>query len=1292
MADEPRGPFALPLQGSRLVEASAGTGKTWTIAALYLRLMLVPYAPGEVVVMSFTRAATRELAGRIRERLGEAAALLRASQNAAPHATVTATVTDPFLTDLLIAYPAGPAREQAAWRAAAAADAMDDAAVFTIDAWCQRMLREHAFDSGSPFAEDVQADEETLLQRAVHDWWRAEVYGLDDAALALVLAQWPTVQALLADMRETFVLPVDWSVRTGTAGAAPRLAEVAHTAAARSAAALAAAKRGWAQRAVQMRRWLLANAGSFAGSSLTARNIENWTGALERWAEDPTLERLELKTGAQRLVPSWLLAHASASPAPELPAFFAELEALLQSLPALPRPRAALREHAARAIHARLQALKQQAETWAHTDMLHRLDAALDPARHGARADALRERILAQHPVALIDEFQDTSPVQLRIFDRLWRIGRIGNGDPTRLLLLIGDPKQAIYAFRGADIHSYLAAREATTGRHHVLDTNRRSTAALVAAVNALFGEAEVREAVGAFRFGRERLPFVPARAHGRADRFVTAGGTPPALHLLLDATLQNKSAHLERQAAACAARIVALLTDAHAGFVEAPDADAGAAAARFTRLRPADIAVLVRDAVEAGAVRGALRRGGVASVYLSDRDSVFDSAEATDLLHLLHAMAAPGDTRRLRAALATALFARTPTELLRLADDDMHFDSEAERLREMAALARRQGAMALVRALLHRFELPARWPADGTRDRRLTNVLHLAELLQAASTGVAGPAGLVRWLAQHVGGRGESIATSGGIGDERTLRLESDAGLVQVVTVHKSKGLEYPLVFVPFAGAASPARKPRSVRWVDRQQAPLAPFAPGVDGTSRLSLDPDRAALAEAAAERAREDVRLLYVALTRARHVLWVGASTVQDGPRKSCAWHQSALGWLVSGAAPRTPEQVAADVRKWAAATPGVELHELTRDENDGQPEPTPVALQRLEPLPPLPPLAPPVAYRASFERDWTVASFTAIVRDTVPLPDAARGAEAQPGRADEFAPEAQAQANVEVEPEAGPGVETAVLPSPAEPWHLFPRGAGPGTFLHGLLETLAAEGFDRLDHPRMQAMLRWRIAEQGFAEHQSAVLAWLAALATRELPALGTSLHHAAAATASRLVEMEFWLPAERLPVERVDALCRQHLLPGTPRPALPPRVLHGLLMGFADLVFEHGGRWWVLDYKSNALGGKASAAGAASPDGAYSDRSLRQAVAEHRYDVQAAIYLLALHRLLRQRLGAAYVPARHLGGAIFWFLRGVAAPNAGCCTLDASPDLLAALDTLLDGAPSDAGAETARAGS
>jgi exodeoxyribonuclease V beta subunit len=876
-----------------------------------------------------------------------------------------------------------------------------------------------------------------------------------------------------------------------------------------------------------------------------------------------------------------------------------------------------LRLHAAVCVQQRLAHLKRQAGSFGFADMLQRLDAAL-AGPQGAR---LRERIITQTPVALIDEFQDTSALQYRLFDALYRTAA---NDPATTLLLIGDPKQSIYRFRGADIHSYLAARRATEGRHYVLATNYRSTQALVAAVNTLFQRAEDRDGEGAFGFRHANgvdnpLPFVAVGAQGRPEQLVHTGGPVPPLSLVWDRQPCNGQDHVRRFAARCAAQIVAWLNDPACGF-ERSDPPARS----WVRLRPADIAVLVRSGREAQAVRRELRARGVASVYLSDRDSVFAGPEAADLLRWLRAVAAPTDVRLVRAALATATVGLSLAALAHLAQDDEAFDARCEQLRELHLVWQTQGVLTLLRQTLHRLDLPATWLAQPGGERRLTNVLHLAELLQDASSALDGEQALIRWLAEEV-----QAATQGqgAAGEEQVVRLESDADLVKVVTVHKSKGLEYPVVCLPFAGSFRPEKRAGT------------PFVLLTDEAGGRQLDLQRGSAAMAAAERDRlcEDLRLCYVALTRARHALWLGMGLVTQGRSPKPVNARSAAGYLIAGPQALDADALNAAVDALAVADPGIALRDAPAHLDR-----TPLAARDA-----LPALQDAPVYAADFDKRWTIASFSSLVR-AVQAPPAA-GTQLLPRPADDE-PAADALAPVR-------------LLLPPHPWHRFERGAVAGNFLHDQLEWLAGEGFALTTQAGLVQRLRQRCERKGRGAQADDVISWLSAVVDSPLPGPEVAL----SALTTVLPEMEFWLPAQRLPAATVDALCRQHLLPGVDRPVLPQRELHGMLMGFADLVFEHAGRYWVLDYKSNQLGQEASA---------YTHAALAQAMGQHRYDVQAALYLLALHRLLQARLGPAYDPAAQLGGALYLFLRGIDGPARGVLTLAPDLALLAALDQLL----------------
>lgn len=1214
-----------PLHGSRLIEASAGTGKTFTIAALYLRLVLGhggdrafarPLAPAEILVMTFTRAATRELSDRIRTGLLQAARCFRGDETPNPD--------DRILLELLADYPEGSARSAAAWRLATAAEGMDDAAVHTIDAWCQRMLREHAFDSGSLFDEELVADEDAMRVEASQDYWRQQVYPLDAAQLEILLGVWSGVTAFIDDMRPLVQRDIPES-----AGSEP-LAVVLDRAYGALVAEIRRLKTGWDRKAQDMLGWIqaqkAADKAGWNGTKLRDDYVANWISTFTAWVgNDADLGRPALGTGWNRLTPEGLHEARRTPFTGTIPAVFEEFAALGVALDALPDVSTPVRSHAAAWVAGRLAKLKRQSGSFGFDDMLRRLEAALD-GDAGAR---LRDRIVAQYPAALIDEFQDTSPRQYRIFDKIYRTA---SNDRESALLLIGDPKQSIYGFRGADIYSYLSARRATAGRHYVLETNYRSTRPLVDAVNHWFLQAEESTERGAFMFrsgGDNPLPFLPVQAKGRAEQLVDSAGEVPALEIVHSAGLVNASAIRRHFSDLCAERIVALLNDRAAGFAEAGEA--------LQPIRPADIAVLVRTGFEARAVRRALRLRRVASVYLSDKDSVFASDEARDMLRWLRAVAMPADMRLARAGLATEIIGFDLDALAALAADDEAFDRQADLLRQLLVVWQTQGVLAMLRRTLHEFDLPAKWLALADGERRLTNTLHLAELLQTASTALDGEQALIRWLAAQ-------LRDPGGGGDEQIVRLESDADLVKVVTIHKSKGLQYPYVLLPFVTC---------FRSVEGSRARFLELA-DENGARRLHLNVGAAQVEIAERERLREDLRLLYVGLTRACHGVWVGFSALKIRNGSSCQAYRSAAGYLLGDGQAIGADAWGDQIRRFASALPAIREVQAPADAGFTH------LARTTEPAG----LPHAVDYLARFDRTWSINSFTALVRDmpafasplsplqtTRPADDEARVApdDADPG-----------------EPVPDPLPDNAVranLAAHASPRHSFVRGALAGNFLHDQLEWLAGERFALAGNAPLADRLARRCERAGYPRYAAQIVEWLTDVVSTPLRGPGASL----AGLECVIPEMEFWLPARDIQARELDRLCRATMLDGAPRPMLADRKVHGMLMGYADLVFEHEGRFWVLDYKSNHLG---------YSDRDYSRARLTDSMAGHRYDMQAAIYLAALHRLLRSRLGSGYDPDRHLGGAIYLFLRGIDGPERGVYLVEPVQALLDGVDDML----------------
>ena len=605
---------------------------------------------------------------------------------------------------------------------------------------------------------------------------------------------------------------------------------------------------------------------------------------------------------------------------------------------------------------------------------------------------------------------------------------------------------------------------------------------------------------------------------------------------------------------------------------------------------------MLVRDGTEAQAIRRQLARRGVRSVYLSDKNSVFESPEAGDVLAWLRACAEPDNERLLRAALATVTLGRSLAELEALTEDELAWEARVMQFRAYHQQWRRQGVLPMLRHLMQDFELPQRLMVREEGERALTNLLHLAELLQQAAGELDGEQALIRHFTEQL-----QAAQSQGA-DEQILRLESDDALVRVVTIHKSKGLEYPLVFLPFICAHRP---------VDGSKPPLRYH--DEHGELLIDLTPDDASVARADDERLGEDLRLLYVALTRARHALWLGIADLKRGQGKESCLPRSALGYVLAGG------ESFELIPRLAALRQGCEqLIALSKP-------PVPDEARYQPPAPDTAELSARLPQRRAQEQ-WWIASYSALAL--------ANDEQVEPADAPD-SPAAQKIHDDDGESQAFPGT-----PDGAE-LHRFPRGPQPGTFLHGLLEWAGLEGFAQTcaNDAERREMLARRCQLRGWQQWIEPLDAWLKDYLQAPLPAGDGSLR--LVDLQHYQVEMEFWFASHRVDVRRLDAPVRAHTLDGAPRPALAPSRLNGLFKGFIDLVFEHAGRYYVVDYKSNWLG---------TDSAAYQAEAMARTVLDKRYDLQYVLYLLALHRQLKARL-PDYDYDRHVGGALYLFLRG-----------------------------------------
>ncbi len=924
---------------------------------------------------------------------------------------------------------------------------------------------------------------------------------------------------------------------------------------------------------------------------------------------------------------------------------------------------AARRVRFAHAVAAELEVRKRRLGVLSYDDLLSRLADALEDPGSPARA-----RMRARWSVVLVDEFQDTDPVQWRVLDRAF------TGHAT--MVLIGDPKQAIYAFRGGDVVTYLQAAAGATARA-TLDTNHRSDQALLDSVQAVLRGAAL---------GDERI-VVRDVAAAHHERRLSGAPVAAAFRLrVVDPVARGLSARagiaaLREVVATDLAEDVAALLASGATFEGRP-------------LEPHQVAVLCEKRTQCELVRAALVARGLQAV-VSGGGSVYDTEGAAQWVTLLEALEQPHRSGRVRAAALTAFVGCSVGDL------DEGGDALTQRiagtLRDWADLARRRGTAAVWESACAD-GLPARVLAQVGGERLLTDLRHVAESLHDAAT-----RDRMSLVALAAWSRERRTQARAEVTDERTRRLDSDAAAVQVLTVHGSKGLEFPVVHLPFAADLFP-------------RDPDFPLFHDPDGTRCRDVGgagSPAVGRAQAVAEEAGERLRLLYVAMTRAQSQLvawWLPSpkNTRQSPLHRVLFGRDPGVSQVADSPLVPTPERALARLRDWeAVGGPAVEV----------------VAPREDAPRPDRPGTADLSTRRwtRQVDRDWRRTSYTAL---------SSAAAQADQVLALGSEPEVLPKTDEPELPDTAgpvPSPEVAAAMAVPSPMADLPAGATFGSLVHAVLETVdpaaEAHGGDLVAELRDRvatASLRWPVA----VDTDALVNALVAVLGSPLGPLTGDRTLGSVAVT-DRLSELDFELPLgggdddrrasraggeDRSRLSGIAPLLRRHLPAGDPllayadvleRTGHEAQVLSGYLTGSIDVVLrlgtgaavgrEPGQRFLVVDYKTNRLGTPGEPLTAAD----YRPEVLAAAMAHSSYPLQALLYVVVLHRFLRWRL-AGYDPEQHLGGVLYLYVRGMCGPltprvdGAPCGVFAWRPPaaLVLELSDLLDGRASEQASEQA----
>ncbi|NOR68864.1 MAG: exodeoxyribonuclease V subunit beta [Methylomarinum sp.] len=1123
------------LTGINLIEASAGTGKTYTIAMLVLRFVVEQdLGIKQILVVTFTKAATEELKDRIRKRLAETRLYAQGNNDQLESNVKQWLDSLSIVQDLIIQ------------RLNNALMDIDQAGIFTIHGFCQRILAEHALESGQLFDSELTGDISSIKQACSDDFWRQQVYPRSAWEASLLTAQYKTPDQLLASVDfiapELTVVPDYEDLEL----ALIKLKQCISNCKINISSSLQTIEEKLQE-------------GKFKDSFQT--DFKNTNYCLSDWLDEKSITTPDFSLFTQQGLLDGLngqkFRKSKANPMPsdeQKQLYIEELGFNSQSFEQLDHAirniSLMFRRSLLQTLHKDVSKKLQQLNILSFDDLISRLAEALK----SEKGQALRLEIQQHYQAALIDEFQDNDQNQWLIFSSLFH-------SSEHALYLIGDPKQAIYKFRGADIQTYFSAKQLANHEFN-LGFNWRSHPLLVEGVNRLFNTDKP--------FLSDKLTFTPVAAGLTAEQglLINEQSLPPIVLWQLDkndkafwtagkATAEIKTAVVNE--------ILELLI---ADFTVQEKA-----------IQAKDIAILVRTNPQAKEFQQALNAAGVTAV-INSKESVFASTEAFDLYTVLQAVAEPTNNALLKQTLTLNWFNLNGQQLFQALNNELTMDDWLSRFLDYQNIWQNKGLMAMMQRLLANENVYPHLSRYPQAERCITNLQHSIELVQQAAIDEhLGINKTLDWLHNNI-----TQATSGNASsDEQQLRLESDDDAVKIITMHSSKGLEYPIVFCPFLWQ-------RGTR-LNKEQSVIKCYS-NDEMIADIGSEQFEQHRQNALAEELQEDLRVFYVAVTRAKYRCYINWADVRTKDKAN----ESAIAYLLnfSGNDFLQQQQKLQHFSKQQADVFEYRLLETEQTiHNSWQAQHSSDQLNYKK-------------RQRSLYSYWQMSSYSALsylsTHDAPELPD-------DKAREDNSLPV------IKVDKEE------------------LPRGAHTGNVIHDLLENIPfyilAKDND-ITEQRDKACLRYGLK----TDYPEQIDDLLRQTVNTNLSTATDCFSLKQLKDQQCLKEMPFYLSMKTMDVSQIN-----HILQDCPTyQPLSEKIMCGYLTGFIDLICEHNGQYYVMDYKSNGLE-------------SYEQDDLIKSMREHNYGLQYWIYTLVLHQYLKTRL-PNYSYQQHFGGVMYLFVRGM----------------------------------------
>ncbi|MED7818350.1 MULTISPECIES: UvrD-helicase domain-containing protein [unclassified Francisella] len=1189
----------IPLQGHHIIEASAGTGKTYNITELYIRLLLEKkLLPSQILVMTFTKDATQEIIGRVEAKIRE----------------VLASYTDEKKEFDSENYK----------HLKRALLEIDEAAIFTIHGFCKKVLSEQAFASGMEMDVSMEVDTSDILQKVVENFFRKHINKNKANFEYLKAYNLHTPEKFLDRNGLLNVIKSNYEILNVSENDFFQQKKVIfqkldkHSSEIEQGIIFNTNKKNKAHDAEVTKR---KSEFDCLKSWLSQRKITTIPKEAKDFAK---LTRIKNDDTLKKIFAEWydlFIGRSKTSFSSGKDAFYKDsidkdeqVESFINKL----KSNEFIKQFCLK-IRQDFVKAKEQKGVLDFNDLITKLCQSVK------NSPDLVKTLQAQYPVALIDEFQDTDAEQYEILDTIYPKDR-----EDLLLLMIGDPKQAIYGFRGGDIFTYLKAKNSCLEENQwSMDTNWRSTREMIKAYNRLFykkdykpeDEGKLGENIFSEGIGYQIVK-ASSKANEKARDF--EDGLKPINYFYYEVSEEDKKNDIDKNLSAWTANEIVRLLNSK-------------------KVVENDIAILVETGIQAKEIQQALSNKKLSSVYLSQRDNVYHSQEATEILAVMEGINDLENKSLLKKALSTSLLGGSADKFIRYTDDDdiSAWDEEIEKAKSLRMKWHKYGFMAFIMQLIHE----SFSQRDDSKERTITNILHLAELIKIAENKYKHPNQLIKWYRQQL----KNTATS-----EGELRLESDDNLIKIITIHGSKGLEYSVVFIPFASYIGSKKLSlnNSNKYYDNNLEQIV-YKIGKDDATKKLVEQ----------ETIQELMRLFYVAVTRAEHRCYIGVAKYSNSENSSIAQflgYEKDESWLEKVqkiTANPDNQSLLLEINNFES----LELKNINKTEINQQLQANEIAKLT--------------------DDNWEMLSFSKISKS-------------------------KAQ-NTALEKENDESEDSQVQESQDELEFRFtaPKGADIGNILHNVLEhTDFSAGF--VDDALLQEQMdRYRVVA---AEDFDNLKAWLEECLVAEIKPIKNSdisesdskllnsnediqyslfdgsgevpkqsQHNVAKKSfclkdipnSKTLKEAEFYFPItnEKLYKNNIIRILEEYRNNSIMVDELSNYKIFGMLHGFIDLVFEYDGKFYVADYKSNYLGDKLED---------YNQQAMQEKNQSSFYDLQYLIYSVALNKYLKQNI-PNYNFEKHFGGVYYFYLRGM---KNGYGVYQASPsfEIISKLSNLLNG--------------